>query len=140
MKKTIIILLFAMFQLQSCKAQDIKKDIIGNWEQEFYNRDGEEVYVGDIWTFNTDGTCQINYGADSGSKITKFTYTITGYNCAENILVSGTNFLRLKYVSGSDEDLCFEISGIDMSDKSNPKIYMSLYAYGAISANVFVKR
>lgn len=141
MKKTIITLLIVVFQLLSCKAQDYKNNIIGNWEQEYYNDNGDENYIGEIWTFYSDGTCKIDYGPASGHSISKFYYDITKNNCTESpIASSNLYFLKMTVISGEDEDRCWLISEINNTANSEGKIIMGLYATGANGNNVFVKR
>lgn len=141
MKKTIITVLIVVFQLPSCKAQDYKKDIVGNWEQEYYNDNGDEANIGEIWTFYSDGTCQIEYGPASGHSISKFNYEITKNNCTESpINSSNLYFLKMTFISGEDIDRCWLISEINNSVNPDGKIIMGLYAAGANGNNVFVKR
>jgi hypothetical protein len=140
MKKIIITLLLVVFQL-SCKGQDFKQNIIGKWEQELSNENGIEYYEGEIWTFYTDGTCQIDYGSEANHSISKFTYTITNDDCSGNPKINNTRYyLKMNVTFGEDEDICFLISEINNSVNSDGKIKMLLYAYGANGNNVFVKR
>lgn len=141
MKKTIITVLMIVFQLLSCEAQDYKKDIVGSWEQEYYDSNGEIYYKGEIWTFYSDGNCQIDYGLNSGHKISKFIYEITKTDCSENPVKStDIFFLKMLNFYGGDADRCLLISNIDISPDSEGKTYMNLYTYGADGNNVFVRR
>ena len=141
MKKIFFILL--IIHTISCNAQiDFKKEIIGNWEQEYLNSDGEVYFIGEIWTFNNDNTCNVKYSSDSNGQTGTYTYEITEINCAGNTLYQGKFYLKMQGIVGSTfDDSCYIIDIYNQNRDSNSiNKKMTLYNYGALGANVFIKK
>lgn len=140
MKKIIFIL--AMFQVISCTAQtDLKTEITGNWEQEYYNDEGEAYYIGEIYTFHNDNTCTVVYSSDTKTKPALYHYEIVKDDCS-NTPSQEYFYLKMEGISGDTFDnFCAKIDIFNENDDPNSsKKIMTLYHYGALSSNVFIKR
>jgi flagellar hook assembly protein FlgD len=136
MRKIFLILMIALFQLNYSCAQDVSNDVIGEWELMELDLEGEDQATGVVRKFNSDGTCELK----ENSNILYYTYSISHTKCNDGSLDNGNNYMRLYNVSDNNQECCFQIDNIGVIDDIDNRVYMTLYTYGALKPNIFVKK
>ena len=136
MRKIFLILIITVLQLNYSCAQNVNNDILGNWELIEFDLEGEEQVTGIIWEFKSDGTCKVV----ENSNTQDYTYSISHTKCNDGSVDNGNNYVRLYRASDNNLEYCFQIDNIGVIDDVDNRIYMTLYTYGALKPNVFVKK
>lgn len=142
--KKIFLILIVIFQLQSCQAQDKKQqlqnDLIGKWEILGDSADGGFENSGNFYTFNADGTGRLDTAGDKAGEESKFTYTLTQYNCKDDEIVDNNYYLRITPLDinlGNEECLTINMS---FKAEDTGEVIRRFYQYGDVQPFVLAKR
>jgi hypothetical protein len=122
---------------------DLEKKIFGNWELMEYdlseeNEEDQEKPSGVIWIFKSNHTCEERSDPSNPNDVTIYEYKISQKGCEITQDSKKFFYINLTNQTVKGEDNCFMID-IDKDDETNREI-LRLYAYGAMSPDVLVRK